>query len=382
MIYLNASAGTKPHPDVVKTIVDTLENNWGNPHGSTSFEHNAQMVINEITQQVSLDINCSSDEIIWTSGGCEANSLAIMGLLNKNPYMNFYTTFLEHTSIDELTRDLPAYRVGYISNYNDGTINLDNLENALIWNYRHNIKMLVSISYANSEIGVIQNIKTISEIVHKYDGVLHVDATQVYPWLKIDVKELGIDMMSVSGQKLHTPKGIGFLYVKYGIELKPLIYGSQQLSRRGGTMPTHLIAAFGKALEITRKNNAYASVKRLRDKLLDELLKIDNVYVNGPDLQSLQRMPNIISLTIDNVDAERLVSMCDVIGRIAIGKGSACKSHEPTPSKSLMAIGLTEEQALNTIRISLDEFNTEEEIEYAAKMITELVERIRVYYVE
>ena len=376
MIYLNAGAGTKPYPEVIETIIDVLTNHWANPHDATSVGYDAQMIINSVTEQVAKDINCNSDEVIWTSGACEANSLAIMGLLNKNPYMNFYTTILEHTSIDELTKDLPLHKVGYLSNHNDGSINLDNLENALIWNYRHNMKTLVSIGFGNSEIGVVQNIKVISEMVHRYGGILHTDATQIYPWMKIDVQEFGIDMMSVSGQKLGAPKGVGFLYVKDGIELKPLIYGSQQKGYRAGTMPTHLIAAFGKALELTRGHNACTRVKKLRDKLLDKLLKIEGTHMNGSSFQELLRMPNIISLTIDGVNAETLVTMCDLIG-VIIGKGSACKSHEPTPSKSLMAIGLTEEQALNTIRISLDEFNTEEEIETAAKIITQLVERIR-----
>ena len=155
MIYLNASAGTKPYPEVVEIITSVLRDHWGNPHDNTSFGHDARIIIDSITQQVADDINCNSDEIAWCSGACEANSLAIMGLLNKEPYTNFYTTFLEHTSIDEIAKDLPAHKVGYISNDNSGSINLDNLENALIWNHRHNMKTLVSISFANSEITLI-----------------------------------------------------------------------------------------------------------------------------------------------------------------------------------------------------------------------------------
>ena len=201
------------------------------------------------------------------------------------------------------------------------------------------------------------------------------DATQAYPWYKIDVERLGIDLMSVSGQKLHAPKGVGFLYVKEGIQLDPLIYGSQQLNRRGGTMPTHLIAAFGKALELTREYNKADHVEELREYMIHCLGEIGRAYLNGP-LSYDYRLPNIISLMIDGVNAETLVTMCDLMG-IIIGKGSACKSYEPKPSETLMAIGLTEEQALNTIRISLDEFNTKEEIERAADVITQLVEQIR-----
>ena len=376
MIYLNNAAGTKPYPEVIKTITDILENHWANPHDSTSFGHDAQMIIHSVTQQVADDINCNPDNVIWTSGACEANSLAIMGVLNSNSNMYFYTTHLEHTSISELMKALPTHMRGHILNDQEGYVCLDHLESTLSWNYNHRIKTLVSISYANSEISVVQNIKPIAELVHRYDGILHVDATQAYPWMKIDVQELGIDMMSVSGQKLHAPKGVGFLYVKDGIELQSLIYGSQQEGHRGGTMPTHLIAGFGKALELTRENNACNNVIKLRNKLEDSLLQIEGTHINGPSRQSLLKLPNIISLTIDGVNAETLVTMCDLLS-LVIGKGSACKSHEPTPSETLMSIGLTEEQALSTIRISLDEFNTEEEIERVADIITQLVEQLR-----
>ena len=266
MIYLNASAGTRVYPEVIDTITDVLQNHWGNPHDSTSFGHDAQMIINNVTQQVANDINCSPDEVIWTSGACEANNLAIMGFLNQNPGAHFYTTFLEHASINELVKDLPSYRVGYISNDEKGYINYESLKDVLMWNYTRKIETLVSISFASSEVGVIQDIKSIAELIHKYNGILHVDATQVYGWTQIDIQELGIDMMSVSGQKLHAPRGIGFLYVKDSIELKPLIYGTQQSYKRGGTLPTHLIAGFGKALELIRQRGG-KYVKTLRDDL-------------------------------------------------------------------------------------------------------------------
>ena len=376
MIFLDAASTTRPYKEVIDVMSDIAYNNWYNPSASYSVAHDAMMLIENVRNNIAEDINCNPEEIIFTNSACESNTQAVLGVLNSYTNMNFYTTFLEHTSIDEITKGLPAHRVGYISNHNDGTINLDNLESALLWHYRHNMKTLVSISYCNSEIGVIQNIKTISEIVHKYGGILHVDAVQFFPWSKIDVQDLNIDLMSVSGQKFHAGRGCAFLYVRDGIKIKPIIYGSQENSLRGGTYNTAAIYGMNKALELTRKHNACGSVKKLRDKLLDELLKIERTHVNGPGKQSLLRMPNVISLTIDDVNAETLVTMCDLMG-VIIGKGSACKSHEPTPSKSLMAIGLTTQQALNTIRISLDEFNTEEEIETAAKVITQLVERIR-----
>lgn len=375
MIFLDASSGSKPYPEVVETITDVLKNHWYNASADYSFGQDARSIVNAVTNEVANDINCNTEEVIWTSGACESNSLAIMGVLNMNPHMHFYATRLEHTSIVEIIKNLSGNPFGFLINDNKGFIDLYNLENILSMNFTRNIKTLVSICYANSEIGTIQDIKSISSIVHKYNSLLHVDATQMYPWSKINVKDLGIDLMSVSGQKLHCVKGVGFLYIRDGINIKPLIYGSQQEGRRAGTYPTHLIAAFGKALEITRAHNVTETVQELRDYMLDRLLHIEGVHLNGP-IVNKYRLPNNISLTIDGVNASTLTTMCDLMG-VIIAKGSACKSYEPTPSQTLLAIGLTEEQALNTVRISLDEFNTVEEIDEAVEIIIKLVERIR-----
>ena len=376
MIYLNASAGTKPYLEVIETIDDVLTNHWGNASSDDSFGRDAKIIIDNVTKQVASDINCNEDELIWTSGACEANSLAIRGVLEANDGMVLCTTKLEHTSIEMQTYSTPLGVVYELTNSEQGFIDLDNLEKVTKEISFRFWKPLVSVCYANSEIGVIQDIKSISEIVHRYGGILHVDATQLYPWHKIDVQELGIDLMSVSGQKLHCVKGIGFLYVRNGITLKSLICGAQQRERRGGSYPTHLIAAFGKALELTRRQcNVSTFVKNLRNYLLEQLLHIDGVHLNGP-LTDKWRLPNNISLTIDGVKAETLTTMCDLMG-IIIARGSACKSYESTPSKALLAIGLTPEQALSTVRMSLDEFNTLEEMDEAADIITQLVERIR-----
>ena len=375
MIYLDNAAGTRPYQEVVDVVSNIFANYWGNASADNSFGNKAMTLIDDTTNKVAHDLNCNHDEIVWTSGACEANSLAILGFTN-NYYTRFYTSKLEHASINEVLKAISgSHSVFFIENDTNGFISLDDLKAQLERDKYSCAKPLVSISFANSEIGTIQDIKSIAELVHSYGCTLHVDATQMYPWNKIDVKDFGIDMMSVSGQKLHCCKGIGFLYIRNGIDIKPIIYGTQQYARRGGTYPTHLIAAFGQALEITRQNNATAKVKELRDKLLSKLMVIDNVHLNGPSSDNM-RLPNNISLTIGGVGAETLTTMCDLMG-IIIAKGSACKSYEPKPSNTLLAIGLTSEQALNTIRISLDEFNLLEEIDTAAEIITKLVERIR-----
>lgn len=375
MIYLDNSAGTRPYPEVITTITDVLANHWGNASADSSFGKDAMIIVDRVTNQVADDFNCSPDEIIWTSGACEANSLAVVGFLNIHDNFVLCTTKMEHASTAKASRAALSYVKYILSNDNDGFIKLDILEKILKEIRKTDNYPFVSIVFANSEIGAIQDIKTISKIVHKYNGIIHVDATQIYPWYKIDVQDLRIDLMSVSGQKMNCVKGIGCLFVRNGIELDTLIYGTQQSGKRGGTYPTHLIAAFGKALELTRKNNASRIVKTLRDHLLGQLLLINGTCLNGPGTDSM-RLPNNISLTIDGVKAEILTTMCDLMG-VIIAKGSACKSYESEPSETLLAIGLTQEQALSTIRISLDEFTTEQEINMAAKIITSLVERIR-----
>ena len=383
MIFLDSASGTRPYPEVIETITDIITNHWGNASADYSFGQDAKMIIDSVTEQVASDINCKPEEIIWTSGACEANSLAIDGYIKYvnnlcHERVGLCMSRLEHTSMHELYSHfnyVDGNRLYFVENSKDGFILINDLEN-ILKSYGTEYKKLVTISFANSEIGTVQDIKSIAKVVHQYDGIIHVDATQVYPWQRIDVQELGIDMMSVSGQKLHCIKGIGFLYVREGIELSPLIYGSQQDGRRGGTYPTHLIAAFGKALEITRKRNAAEKVCALRGQLMDSMQHIDGLTFNGPISTYTYRLPNIISATIDGVDADQLVAMCDEYG-FMIAKGSACQSYNPVPSKTLRAIGLTEKQALSTIRISLDEFNTSYEMEYVCDILPKIIERLR-----
>lgn len=356
MIYLDNAAGTRLYPEVIGVMLNIYEKHWGNASSNNSMGDDARMLIENVRQQIADDINASPDEIIFTSGACEANNLA----LNRRD-RGIYTSVIEHASIEDIPYVRPMYKVD-----NQGFVELDRI-------YMHET---VSIMSANGEIGTIQDIKQLSEKAHKKDGVIfHTDATQLFPERRINVKELGIDMMSVSAQKFHGPRGAGFLYVKNGIALNPLIYGSQENGFRGGTYNTAAIVGMGKALELTRRNDTSDYVGALRNQLLDHLLRIPGTHLNGAPVGP-HRLENNISLTIDGVNAERLVTLCDLYGLI-IAKGSACQAYMPTPSKTLKAIGLTDEQAFSTIRITFDEFNTWQDVTQAAEIITKLVERIR-----
>lgn len=363
-VYLDSAATTKPYQEVIDTMVDVMKNHWHNP--SSVYADDSRHIIENVREQIAQDINADPSEIIFTSGACEANSLAYM----VKSYMHIISSRLEHKSLENLNK---YYNATFVNNDHYGFIDCDDLARSL--QRKQQYRCLVSIQSANSEIGTKQDIKTISSVVHDYNGIFHTDATQLFAEQRIDVKELGIDLMSVSAQKFHGGKGVGFLYVKDGLKLQPMIHGSQEDSRRGGTYNTAAIAGMGKALEITRKNNTIDIVFQLKDRLLGKLRQIDRVMLNGAPVGE-KRLNNNINLTIDGVDAEQLVTMCGLYG-VYLSKGSACNSYNLEPSSTLKAIGLNNKQAFSTIRITLDQSNTQDEIDYAAEIITKLVERIR-----
>lgn len=377
LIYLDNAATTRMYPKAIQAATDIMTNYWANPSSNYSIADNPRILIENVRQQFADDLNCIPEELIFTSSGCEANNLAILGFLKNNAGYELYTSDMEHASISEFVENRPATLGHATVPVNEiGQINPYKLRNLFIERQKFsNRKPFVSIQAANSEIGVKQNIKALAEVVHQYNGIIHCDAVQLFPEQRINVDDWNVDMLSISAQKFHGGRGCGVLFVRDNIEISPTTYGSQENHRRGGSYNTSAIVAAGKALEITRLHDSKSYVKSLRDKLLNKLLTIPDTRLNGPRNKD-NRLVNNISLTIDGVSAERLVILCDLAG-VMIAKGSACQSHEQTPSKALLAIGLTPEQALSTIRITLDEFNTEEEIDQAANIITKLIWRIR-----
>ena len=377
MIYLDSCGTTRPYKHVVDTMSDVAYNYWGNPSANYSIADSARCRVEAAREKIANDINCKPANIIFTGSGCESNSLAISGFIGYSTDFCIYSPSIEHTSITEAVnfRNLSTMQCEIpVNKY--GEITADMLDDCMAKNQKiMNRRALVTIAGANGEIGTIQDLKALASVVHKHNGVFHSDCTQLYAERKLDVTELGVDMMSISAQKIHGPRGASFLYVKDGIALKPIIYGSQEGKIRGGSYNTAAIVGMAKAIDLTREHNASESIARLRDRMLASLLSIPNTKLNGPATDQ-NRLSNHISLTIDGVDAETLVTLCDLHG-VIIAKGSACQSHYKVPSKALKAIGLTDEQAFSTIRISLDEFNTQKEIDEAAKIISKLVERIR-----
>lgn len=360
MIYLD-HASTAPICDAAKkAIIDHLDT-YGNPSSSYEFARQSRLLIEDARARIAKCINAEPDEIYFTSGGSEANTMA----LNKR--RSSLSSKFEHHSIN------PYYN-GIGVNV-DGFIEPQSLKSFVLslWGV---LSDTVSCMYVNNELGTVQPIKELAKISHKSNLLFHSDGVQAVGQIPVDVKDLDCDMLSASGHKFGAPKGVGFLCVKNGIPVNPIIYGGkQEQGLRGGTENVlgivAMAAALEDAIEHMEERNKY--IKSLRDKLLDKLLQIDGAHLNG---SVENRVASNINIRFDGVSGARLVTLCDLYG-ICISAGSACNEGEATPSHVLKAIGLSDEEALSSIRITLGHENTEDEIDYVADIIIKLVERIR-----
>ena len=361
MIYLDHAATTPLCEAAKKAIIEHLDD-FGNPSSSHELGRKSRVLIEDARETIAKYINAEPNEIYFTSCGSEANTWYIQ---DRYPL----ASNIEHHSIKTGAR--------VISDCN-GYITPEELEmriqeiNETFWDAPN----MISCMYVNNEIGVIQNIKDLAKIAHKYGAIFHTDAVQTIGHIPIDVKDIGCDMLSASGHKFGAPKGVGFLYVQNGTRIKSLINGGkQEQGVRGGTENILGIVSMAAALEDSVKHmdehNTY--VKYLRDKLLDKLLKIPGAKLNG----SLEnRACSNINIRFPGVSGAKLVTLCSLYG-IYISSGSACNEGIAEPSHVLKAIGLTDEEALSSVRITIGYENTEEEIDEAAKIISYLVERIR-----
>lgn len=361
MIYLDNAATTPICEAAKKAIIEHLDD-FGNPSSSHSLGHKAKMLIEDARERIAKCINAEPDEIYFTSGGSEANSWAIRNY-------NTFTSNIEHHSI-------PSF--GWLKVDKSGLMDIEQFEK-YIKSTKHLVLqegIMLSCMYANNEIGVIQPIKQLAEIAHKYNYLFHTDAVQTVGHIPIDVKELGVDMLSASGHKFGAPKGVGFLYIKNKTNIRSLIHGGkQEFGVRGGTENVLGIIAMAAALEdsiihMKTRNDNMGEMQRI---LLNNLLAIDGVHLNGT---RDYRVPSNINIRIDGVKGEDVVSMCDQYG-ICISAGSACNEGQAQPSHVLKAIGLTDEQALSSIRITLGYKNTFEEIEYVCDILPKIIERLR-----
>ena len=365
LIYLDVAATTKPKQEVIEAMIPYFNEQYYNPSSLYSSATKIKEDIERARKIVGNFIKANSDEIYFTSSGSEANCWVIQGFVNRcnrrNKEATIITSTIEHKSIMECVKHMST-DVHYVDVDKFGLINMHSLELFLHNAYNEAREILVSIQFANNEVGTVQDIKEIAKLVHKYDGVFHTDAVQVVGQIPIDVKDLNVDIMSVSSHKFNGLKGIGFLYKKNGIEIDPLIYGSQMDGMRGGTENTAYIIGMAKAIELCDiSDNKIEGMYRKRDYFTNELVRNFGCMVNG-SLDS--RLPNNINVTFpQNITGEALLYLLD-ISNILISTGSACNSKSVEPSYVLKAINLSDEQAMRTIRISLSDDITYEQIDY------------------
>jgi cysteine desulfurase len=361
---------------VVDTMTTAMRDSWMNP--SSLYAASVKDKINKCRKNIAGFIGARAEEIYFTSGASESNNWSIRGWvdneINGFLHTNIITTPIEHKSILLAVQSYVLnVRVLYCDVDKSGLVSLESLEHLL---YEHEYEpILVSISMANNEIGTIQNIKEISELVHKYGGVLHTDATQALGHIPIDVEELGVDMMSCSGHKISPAlRGIGFIYKRNGVNIKPLIYGAQEGGIRGGTENTYGIIGLSKALEYC--NFSYEVMSKMRDKrdyFINQLESKFGCKLNG---HRKCRLLNNINVTFSqNITGEALLYMLD-IGGIKSSTSSACNSRTIEPSYVLKAIGLNDDDAMKSIRFTLSDDITYEEINFVIDEIEKAIKII------
>lgn len=386
-LYLDSAATAKPNKEVLKAVMPYLTDDFYNPSSIYSDGVRVRRAIDNARESIAGFINADTDEIFFDSGSSESNCWAIQGYVLAG-MMDFakteiVTTKIEHKSIMEcvdamerLGNNTGYCDVEYLDVDKDGFVNIEQLESVFKDREEPNYyDILVSIQLANNECGVIQDIKVISDIIHKYGGVLHVDATQAFGQVPIDVKAMGIDMLSASAHKLEGGfKGVGLLYKKKDIEIQPIIYGSQNAGLRGGTEATYGIVGFAKAVELASEemeDKLALSVKR--DYFISELTR-NGCKLNGA---SVHRLPNNINVMLpEGVGSEELLYMLD-LDDIQCSAGSACNSNSKKPSYVLKALGLTDEQAARSVRFTISSDITYEDIDYVVEKVVKIMKIIR-----
>jgi cysteine desulfurase len=372
-IYLDNSATTKPYKEVVQAMTDCMMNFYGNPSSIHSFGEKAKKYLKECKRVIADTLKAEEDEIVFTSGGSESNNFLLKGFLKAGDHL--ITTCIEHSSILNSCVKLEknGVEVTYLKVDNSGRIDLQELKN--------NIKAntgLVSIMHVNNEIGVIQDIEAIGTIIKEAHSniMFHVDAVQSYGKLAIDVGKLNIDLLSISGHKLHGPRGIGAAYIRRGLIPKALIDGGgQEYGLRSGTENLPAIAGFAEAAKTMQESldKNFALVKKLRDYLCARLRAIEDIRINTCIEYSL---PHVLNISAVGIRSGKILFYLDA-RHIYLSKSSACFARKLTDSHVLKAIGLNPEEILGSLRVSFSEDNTLEEIDLLVEHIEECLQELK-----
>jgi len=374
-VYVDNNATTKVAPEVLEVMVPFFSEYYGNPSSMHFFGGQVQKKVDEARGKVAEFLGAEPSEIIFTSCGTESDNAAILGTLDSYPEKrHIITTRVEHPAVGNVSTYLgrKGYRITELSVDREGRLDLDELRESLA-----DETALVTLMYANNETGVIFPVEEVGEIVKARGIPFHTDAVQAAGKIPLQMKKSKLDLLSLSGHKLHAPKGIGVLYIRKGTKFSPfLIGGHQEKGRRGGTENVPYIIGLGKACELAQKhlNEENTKVRSLRDYLETKLLeRIPNTLVNG---ERKNRLPNTTSLSFEFVEGESILLLLSDLG-ICASSGSACTSGSLEPSHVLRAMGVPFTAAHGSIRFSLSIYNTKEEMDYIIEQLPPIIQRLR-----
>ena len=375
-IYLDYAATTPTHPEVAKAMAPYFTDAFGNPSTLYSYGQEAKGAIEEARVKVAGLIGAQDEEIIFTSGGTEADNFALKGVVyaNEKRGNHIITTPIEHHAVIETCKFLErrGFRVTYLPVDGYGLVDPADVRRAIT-----DKTVLISVMHANNEIGIIEPIAEIGRIAKEAGIYFHTDAVQTAGHIPVDVNKLGVDLLSMSSHKIYGPKGTGALYIRKGTKLLALMHGGEQeRRRRAGTENIPAIVGLGKAVELARQEMSGEVVRLtyLRDQLIKGLLKrIDHIHLNG---HSQTRLPNNVNVSVDFVEGESMVLNLDLEG-ICASTGSACSSSSLEPSHALLATGLSPEQAHGSLRFTLGKWTTEEEISRVLEVLPQIVAKLR-----
>ena len=375
-IYLDNSATTRLDEDVLSCMLPYLKEEYGNASAVYKLGRKARSAIEEAREKIAKELNCDASEIYFTSGGTESDNTALRGIAHRysEKGKHIITSKIEHPAILETCKDLEkeGFNISYIGVDRNGIIDLEELEKAITKD-----TILISVMFANNEIGTIEPIQKIGEIAKAHSIYFHTDAVQAIGSSRIDVQKLNIDLLSMSSHKFYGPKGIGALYVRKGIHFKNVLTGGhQEKNKRPGTENVPAIVGMGRAIELAYSNldEHVNHIKSLRDYLYNEIKsKLPDVIING-DMEN--RLPGNLNMSFKEIRGETLLVNLDMKG-IYASIGSACTSGSLDASHVLLAIGVKEEIAKGSLRISIGKYNTKEEIDYLIESLVEIITRLR-----
>ena len=376
LIYLDNAATTAVHPQVFEAMKPYFTEYYGNPSSIYGFASKSKKAVEDARETVAEFIGAKASEIYFTGGGSESDNWAIKAVaeVRKNQGNHIITSKIEHHAVLHTCEHLEkhGFEVTYVDVDEDGIIKLDELKAAI-----RPTTILISVMFANNEIGTIEPIKEIGEIAREHGILFHTDAVQAYGHIPINVEELHIDLLSASGHKINGPKGIGIMYLRNSVKLGSFIHGgAQERNRRAGTHNVPGIVGFGKATEIgaetMEKRAAYEIA--LRDRLIDgSLERVPHARLNG---HRTKRLPNNVNISFEFIEGESLLILLDQQG-VCASSGSACTSGSLDPSHVLLAIGLPHEKAHGSLRLTLSEETTREDVDFVVEQVEKIVARLR-----